>query len=231
MNVRFIYFDLDDTLLDHRYAERAALADVRAAFADAFGGVSDETLRATYRALNGPLWRQYADGTIGKTDLQIGRFERLLASLDIRGLDAAAVSACYLDRYARHWRFTPGARTAFTRLAERYPVGVLTNGFAEVQEAKFDRFPVLRERAQALVVSEETGYMKPHPGVFAYAADAAQTPPGAILYVGDSYHSDVEGGLAAGWQVAWYARRGAAEATEAGCFAFEEWDALVEWLR
>lgn len=231
MNIRFIYFDLDDTLLDHRHAERAALADVRRAFVDAFDGVSHERLCTTYRAHSTPLWRQYAAGTIEKADLKIGRFEQLLASLDIQTPAPPEVSDYYLDRYAAHWRFIPGARTAFTQLADRLPVGILTNGFAKTQAAKFDRFPVLRERAQTLVVSEETGYMKPHASVFAHAAEAAQTPPGAILYVGDSYHADVEGGRTAGWQVAWYTGNGDAETPEeADCFAFDEWEALIDWL-
>lgn len=231
MDVQFIYFDIDDTLLDHRHAERAALADVHQTFSDAFADVSDETLHDTYRACSGPLWRKYAAGDIEKPALKLGRFEQLLDMMDIDTLDAQTVSDCYLRRYATHWRFTPGGRRAFLRLAERYPVGLLTNGFAEIQADKLDRFPVLREHAASIVISEETGYMKPHPQVFAHATTAADTPPDRILYVGDSYETDVQGGRAAGWKVAWFTSNGQTASAEAApSLAFETWDTLLNHL-
>lgn len=230
MDIQFVYFDLDDTLLDHRHAERAALSDVRQAFDDAFAGWDDEAIHRAYRACSGPLWRQYAAGRIAKRDLKLGRFEQLLAELGIDALAAPTVSAHYLRRYAAHWRFVPGAREAFLRVADRFPVGVLTNGFAEIQAKKLDRFPVLRERAETVIISEETGYMKPHEQVFAHAARKARTAPARILYVGDSHHADVQGGRAAGWQVAWFTRNGAS-ADAAPALTFDAWDALLDHLQ
>ncbi len=220
--VRFVYFDLDDTLLDHRAAERAALADCCAAFASPFAGHAPETVQEVYHAHNAPLWTQYAAGEIGREDVQRLRFERLCDALAL-DLDPADLGAAYLGRYAAHWRWMPGAEEAFHAVAAHLPVGLLTNGFAEVQRAKLDRFPALRDRAAAVVVSEEVGAMKPHPAIFAHAAEAAGVAPEDILYVGDSLHSDVEGGLAAGWQVAWF--RGTAG--RAGVLVFDAWTTLV----
>ncbi|MEM1043158.1 MAG: HAD-IA family hydrolase [Bacteroidota bacterium] len=224
MAPRFVYFDLDDTLLDHRAAERAALADCCSAF-PALAGRDVAEVQATYHAGNVPLWKQYGAGEIGREDVQRLRFERLCAALDL-DLDPAVLGAAYLDRYAAHWRWIPGAEAAFHAIADRYPVGLLTNGFAEQQHGKLDRFPVLRERAQAVVISEEVGVMKPHPAIFAHATDLAGVAQSEVLYVGDSLHSDVEGGRAAGWQVAWF--RGA-EGHD-GVFAFAEWTALTRAL-
>ncbi len=199
----FVYFDLDDTLLDHRGAERAALADCHARFADGLGRHPVEHVQATYHAHNVPLWKQYATGEIGRRDVERLRFERTLVALG-SGLDAEEVGRHYMARYAEHWRWTDGAERAFHAVADRLPVGLLTNGFVEVQRAKLARFPALLERAAAVVVSEEVGVMKPHPRIFAHATERAGVEPAEILYVGDSLSSDVEGGLAAGWRVAWY---------------------------
>ena len=94
--IQFIYFDLDDTLLDHRQAERRGLADVRRAHPTHFGPIPLDTLHATYHAHSVPLWRQYADGEIGKHDLQRLRFERTLHALGLNGLEAEALNALYL---------------------------------------------------------------------------------------------------------------------------------------
>lgn len=231
MDIRFIYFDLDDTLLDHGHAEREALSDVRQAFAEAFEGVTHEDLHRIYHENSLRLWRQYADGLIDKDTLKLRRFEHTLDELEVRQVEAEAVSTYYLQQYAKYWRFIPGARAVFRQLAERVPVGVLTNGFAEVQHDKLDRFPVLRERSHAIIISEETGYLKPHPEVFAHATRAADVPAEYILYVGDSYRSDVQGGQAAGWKVAWYARDAAASDDPAPAhLTFEAWNALPSLL-
>lgn len=226
--IQFVYFDLDDTLLDHRHAERQGLADVCQHFDTHFAGVAVETVLETYHTQNVPLWRQYAAGDLEKDDLKRLRFERTLADLGIAGLDADSLNTVYLDCYARHWMLPDAARAAFHAVADRFPVGLLTNGFAEIQHAKLDRFPELRERANAVVISEEVGVMKPHPHIFAHAATLAQVPASNILYVGDSFTSDVQGALQAGWQVAWFTSNGASAPEDVFCF--DHWERLTDWL-
>ena len=226
-DVEFVYFDLDDTLLDHEHAERTALADVRDRYRAIFGMLSVDELQEKYHAINAPLWRRYADGEIEKDTVQHQRFARLLEAVDAPHADPSLVGRYYMQRYAAHWQFIPGARGAYESIAENRPVGIMTNGFAEVQAQKLDQFPTLRERADAIVVCEETGVLKPDPQAFAHATEEAGGEPNEILYVGDSYRSDVEGGQRAGWRVAWFARNGTeGRSTDDRGFVFDDWDAL-----
>ena len=227
-DVHFVYFDLDDTLLDHEHAERKALADVRDRYRAIFGTLSVDELQAQYHEINAPLWRQYADGGIDKDTVQQRRFEDLLAAVKAPQANPALVGRYYMQRYAEHWRFIPGAKAAYEAVADRVPVGIMTNGFAEVQAQKFEAFPVLRERADAVVVCEETGALKPDPTIFAHATEEAGVETDEVLYVGDSYHSDVEGAQNAGWRVAWYAPDGPdGRSTDERGFTFAAWDDLV----
>lgn len=231
METEFVYFDLDDTLLDHSHAERKALADVRERYLALFGGLSVDELQETYHAVNAPLWRQYADGEIDKETVQQERFGQLLEAVDASHADASLVGRYYMQRYAAHWELIEGARRAFETTAERQPVGVITNGFAEVQEKKFDQFPLLRERSEAIVLCEEVGVLKPDPRAFEHATEVAGVEPEAVLYVGDSYRSDVQGAQSAGWRVAWYARSGT-DGRSLGdrSFAFSDWEELQNRL-
>jgi len=232
MDVEFVYFDVDDTLLDHQAAEREALADVRDRYRAIFGALSVDELQEQYHAINDPLWTRYANGEIDKDTVQHQRFAQLLEAVDAPHADPALVGRYYMQRYAAHWRFIDGARAAYEDIADRYPVGIMTNGFAEVQARKFDAFPVLRERADAVVVCEETGALKPAPTVFAHATDEAGVAAEKILYVGDSYRSDVEGGQKAGWRVAWFARNGTdGRSTDDRGIVFDDWDTLLDRLR
>jgi haloacid dehalogenase superfamily, subfamily IA, variant 1 with third motif having Dx(3-4)D or Dx(3-4)E len=228
-DVEFVYFDLDDTLLDHSHAERKALADVRDRYLALFGTLSVNELQEQYHAINGPLWRRYADDEIDKDTLKRRRFAQLLEAVDAPHADPALVGRYYMQRYAAHWRFIPGAKEAYEAVADERPVGVMTNGFAEVQAQKFDEFPVLRERADAIVVCEEAGVLKPNPEAFAHATDVADVAPGAVLYVGDSYRSDVAGAQDVGWRVAWFSRNGTdGRSTDERGFIFDEWTVLPE---
>lgn len=231
-NVEFVYFDLDDTLLDHEHAEREALSDLRDRYLTLFGALSVDELQEEYHAINAPLWERYAEGEIDKETLQQERFEQLIEAVGAPHADSSLIGRYYIQRYAAHWRFIPGAREVFETVAEQVPVGILTNGFAEVQAKKFDQFPVLRETAAAIVVCEEAGILKPDPGIFAHAAEKAGVSAENILYVGDSYRSDVEGARRAGWQVAWYACNGTDGRSTEGCrLVFDEWDDLLEHLQ
>ena len=232
MNPEFVYFDLDDTLLDHRAAERGALAEVRNRYLALFGTLSVDELQETYHDINAPLWRRYANGEIDKRTVQHQRFKRLLEAVDAPHADASLVGRFYMQRYAAHWDFVDGARTAFESIAEDYPVGVLTNGFAEVQEKKLDRFPVLREQSESIVLCEDVGVLKPDPVVFEHATAEVEADPETVLYVGDSYRSDVQGAQPVGWRVAWYARNGTnGRSTNDRGFAFDDWSTLTRRLR
>ena len=231
---RFIVFDLDDTLLDHRAAERDALADVHRMHEVHLGHHDLRHLQETYHACNVPLWRDFGAGRITSADLKRLRSERLLDALECRTLAAETFNRDYLDRYAAHWRWAEGARAAYHAIADALPVGVLTNGFSAQQRGKLAALPEIADRAAFVVISEEVGVMKPDPRLFEHVRGEAATALGSevdasdLLYVGDSYHSDVLGGTGAGWPVAWI--RGDAERAPEGAFVFDAWTELMARL-
>ncbi len=230
MDIRFVYFDLDDTLLDHRHAEQRALADLHRAFERHFAPHSIEHLQQTYHRFNVALWERYGRGEIDRVELQRLRFEQILEELVLEGLTPPRLNEIYLQRYAEHWQYTTGAREAFLDIAATYPVGVLTNGFSEVQHAKLARFPEIRSRLHALVISDEAGYMKPDRRLFEIAAGAAGHSPEHILYVGDSYRSDAQGALEAGWWCAWYTGEAGSAHDPERLFRFGYWPELTAFL-
>ncbi len=213
----FVYFDLDDTLLDHRHAERCALGDVVEEL-PALADVELEEVRQVYHRINRDLWKDYAAGTIDRDTLRVQRFAKLLTELGVEQVEAQSLGDRYMSRYADHWRPIPNAVEALRRIAIHIRVGLITNGFAEVQRRKLERFPEIAQLLAATVISEEVGVMKPHPALFAAAEEEARSD-GPVLYVGDSFHSDVVGALNAGWSAAWYQP---AQPDEAGRSAGED---------
>jgi putative hydrolase of the HAD superfamily len=198
----FIYFDLDDTLLDHRSAEKQAQEVVWHSFTE-LQAVTIERWVEMYATNNRYLWDQYGRGLITKEKLQRDRFAVPMKALGIDTTRSASIGDFYLQTYERFWSWTPGAKEALHKIVQHFPCGILTNGFERAQERKFHRFG-LDDGRFILIISEKTGFTKPQPGIFDYAAKRADVNPENILYVGDNFISDILGASAAGWRTAWY---------------------------
>lgn len=229
LNPKFIYFDLDDTLLDHKKAEQAGLRDVHEHF-DMFDGIPEQQLLDTYHKINKGLWEEYGKGMIDRHELQRRRFQETFRELGVdEGLHEHA-GKVYMNYYRDHWEWIDGAKESYLKIADQYKVGIMTNGFAETQWLKIDRFN-LKETAVHIVISEEVGEMKPHPKVFDHATDLTGVNREDILYVGDSFTSDVVGGSKASWQVAWYTKNPIEQGYKLAHLIFDDFSDLLKALK
>lgn len=228
MAPEFIYFDLDDTLLDHRRAEQAALKDVYNHY-KWFNGTKPGDLINTYHQINKNLWEQYGKGKIGRSVLQRLRFENTLEELGLDGSFYKEVGGFYMQAYQSHWSWIKGAFDALKKINRRFKTGILTNGFAETQKKKIEQFS-LQDYASHLVISEEVGFLKPRPEIFEHATLLAKVRPEEILYVGDSFSSDILGGSAFGWNTAWFTIGALPEEKSKASFIFSDFQDLCDLL-
>jgi FMN phosphatase YigB (HAD superfamily) len=74
-NIEFVYFDLDDTLLDHKYAEKRALQELVANQSKLFNHTSFEKVVELYSVINPDVWHKYSAGVYSKDEAKIGRFQ------------------------------------------------------------------------------------------------------------------------------------------------------------
>lgn len=226
--IRFVYFDLDDTILDHARAEKLALLELHQQSHSVFEGRSFEAVLTAYREINPIVWKLYSEGSFTKQQAKVGRFTQLLEKLNIESqAEDELLAEAYLSCYANHWSLISGAMEGFLKIARARPVGILTNGFSEVQRAKLKQFPQLENVSSAVIISEEVGVLKPDPALFEHAAAVVGVPAETILYVGDSLHSDVGGGIGAGWKVAWFSEQ---SHEHEDVWSFSDWSLLIGLL-
>ena len=203
-----LFFDLDDTLLDHAGAEARAQEETFSAFAGLFGGLPLPEWLAAYRKANAGLWAAYGRGEIGREELHRRRFADPLAGFGLDAGAAAEVGAHYLGRYREAWRLNEGAEELLEAASRHGEVGVLSNGFRELQRAKLARF-ALERWVGHVVLSEEVGAMKPARAIFDAAVRSACGAGGSDgrrkLYLGDQWETDVLGAKGAGWLPVLYA--------------------------
>ena len=103
------------------------------------------------------------------------------------------------EHYARPdaWLLCPDALPALRRLHGRFRLFVLSN---------FDRrlLSILEGHRlspwfERIILSSETGFSKPHPGIFAAACALAALPPSRCLHAGDDPTADIAGATASGF--------------------------------
>ena len=229
LSPKFIYFDLDDTLLDHKKAEQNGLKDIHSHFEN-FNDISLDELLSTYHKINKGLWEEYGRGEIDRYILQRRRFEETFIELGINSSLYEEAGKVYMNYYRNHWEWIEGAKEAFDKIRSKYDVGIITNGFAETQWMKIRQFG-FEEMVSQIVISEEVGVMKPHPKIFDYGTELIGLDRSDILYVGDSLTSDVKGGKAAGWKVAWYTSNPSKEGSELADHVFDDFGTLIDWIK
>ncbi len=205
MTKPLFFFDLDDTLVDHRGAEEAAHRATHAELPGVFGTVPFSEWLARYRRNNLALWALYGKGEIDRHELTRRRFAEPLLELDLDPAHGEKVETVYLDLYARHWQLVDGAEEILEFAARTGVVGILSNGLREQQWGKVRTFRLDRWVSH-VVLSEEVGAMKPARAIFDAAWKEAGGGDVRKVYVGDSWESDVLGGKAAGWFPIWFNR-------------------------
>lgn len=99
-------------------------------------------------------------------------------------------------------------------LARWCRLGIVSNyPQAPVVGATLERFG-LRHHFSVIVVSSETGWMKPHAECYRPALEALPAPASRTLMVGDDLRNDVQGAKALGLRTAWLAPKAKASHPE-----------------
>ncbi len=96
--------------------------------------------------------------------------------------------------------FYPDALPTLARLSKRFRLGVISNGFANVDAIG------IAHHFEAVVSAHEVGVSKPAREIYAACAERMSLAPAQLLYVGDDPANDVVGPSQAGWSAAWINR-------------------------
>ncbi|MEO6048081.1 MAG: HAD-IA family hydrolase [Candidatus Kapaibacterium sp.] len=207
-SVDAVFFDLDETLLDYEGAVRLAIRelhghDICAALAE---GIDPDRFHSHFSAINAEHWERYAAGEITTDELRRGRMAALMERCrDDRPIplpDPTEMGMIYMNGLIAASGPLDGAVELLNFLRHRFPLGFITNGFADVQLARL-KFMKLDHCFAHAIYSEEVGAPKPDPAIFRAALAAAGTSAERTLYIGDNFRCDIVGALDAGLRAIW----------------------------
>ena len=197
--IKYLFLDLDNTILDFTKAESIAIRKTMSVY----GLEPTDALAARYSEVNDRHWKALERGELTRDQVVVGRFAAFFGEQGI-AVDAAAVAKTYETLLSQGHYFLPGAEEAVKeKLFGKYKLYLAANGTAVVQKGRMtsaDLYPYFEES----FVSQELGHNKPSLEYF--QAAFARIPgfdPKECLMVGDSLTSDILGGKRAGLRTVW----------------------------
>ena len=184
-DVRAIFFDMDDTLVDDTGCYQRSIEGVCADLGPPFDAV---TLQAAYGAVSTTWWPS--------GDLMTLRKRLWRQALEACGYDVAHAPRV-VERYLHHRVQTvtllDGVVELLEALQSKYRLGVITNGGGDIQRLRLAHLG-LDQYFDAIVASTDVDAGKPDRRIFDHASKLLGVPASETWHVGDSLVSDVTGG-------------------------------------
>ena len=199
-NVRHIFFDLDNTLWDHRKNAYLTLKEIykRENVQEKYN-LDFEDFHREYFTINERLWAQIRDGEIDKEYLRKHRFYDSFLFFGIDDFDLAQVfEQNFLDEILNYNDLVEGAFELLEYLSEKgYTLHILSNGFKEVTYRKCE-LSGLQNYFKTITSADELNVRKPQPEIYEYALKKANAKKEESIMIGDDWIADVEGALSFG---------------------------------
>lgn len=206
MKIQHIFFDLDNTLWDHR---RNAYLTIKNLFEkeeiNLRYNVDFEEFHSVYHEINEKLWENIRDGLIDKEYLRKHRFYDTFKHFNV---DDERLSMYFeehfLDKILNHNELVEGAEYILEYLkARHYTLHIISNGFKEVTERKCI-LSGIAPYFQTITSADSVGVRKPRPEIFEYSLKLAGASKEESILIGDDWIADVVGARNFGMDVIFF---------------------------
>jgi len=194
MKIQHIFFDLDNTLWDHRKNAYLTIKDLfeKEEISLKFN-IDFEEFHSAYHDINERLWEQIRDGEIDKEYLR----KRFYDTFNRFGLDNLQLSMYFeehfLDKILNHNHLVEGAKYILEYLKNKnYKLHIISNGFQEVTERKCI-LSGIDHYFQTITSADSVGVRKPNPEIFEYSLSLANASKNESILIGDDWIADITG--------------------------------------
>ncbi|MBR6643946.1 MAG: YjjG family noncanonical pyrimidine nucleotidase [Lachnospiraceae bacterium] len=201
-NIKAVFFDADNTLIDHRECEKQALLAVF----QGIGVTYKEEYQTIFRPLDRRLWDSVAQGTcpVSRKEIPEYRFKVLFEQLGIEYQDYSRVNELFKEGLTSSSALMEHAEEIVQYLYEKkYRLYVVTNGKVNLQRPRVMNSNIAKFITD-IIVSEEVGADKPSPKMFQVLLKRVNLTSKEVIMVGDSLDKDVQGAHNAGIRAVWF---------------------------
>ncbi|MDF2553656.1 MAG: noncanonical pyrimidine nucleotidase, YjjG family [Chryseobacterium sp.] len=195
MKIQHIFFDLDNTLWDHR---KNAYLTINSLFEKEEitlkYNIDFEEFHSVYHEINEKLWEQIRDGEIDKDYLRKHRFYDTFKRFGIDDLKLSMFfEEHFLDKILNYNYLVEGAEYILDYLkSKNYTLHIISNGFQEVTERKCI-LSGIDHYFNTITSADSVGVRKPNPEIFEYSLDLSKAKKEESILIGDDWIADVVG--------------------------------------
>jgi HAD superfamily hydrolase (TIGR01549 family) len=205
--LKAVFFDLDDTLFDHKHSRRCGLKALKSVYSD-LNKISIRELEKEHERLLAANYTRALDGDITIEDAMAERIRFLFSKFGLC-LDQEEINKAttyYQDAYSLNRQSIPGVRTVLNCLKDMHLItGVISNGILEMQKEKLNICGI-SDLLDYVIVSEDVGIRKPDTGIFIAALQRINARSTDIAYIGDSWETDIVPANSIGIRTIWLNR-------------------------
>lgn len=199
MKYKWLFFDLDNTLMDFDQSAKMAL---QKSFED-FDIPYEEQYVQKYYQVNKKCWEAFERKEFTAQQIREERFAIFLNEIEMER-DGIKMGKIYLEYLGSFHYMLEGAYSLLDVLKKSHQLVAVTNGLKEVQRPRL-RDAKLYTYFESVVISDEIGISKPHTGFFDFTFKQVGHPnKKEVLMIGDSLNSDILGGYNYGLDTCWY---------------------------
>jgi putative hydrolase of the HAD superfamily len=195
MKIQHIFFDLDNTLWDHRKNAYLTIKDLFEKEEITLKyNIDFEEFHSVYHEINEKLWEQIRDGEINKEYLRKHRFYDTFKHFGIDDLNLSMFfEEHFLDKILNYNHLVESADIILEYLkSKNYTLHIISNGFQEVTErkcilSKIDHY------FNTITSADSVGVRKPNLKIFEYSLGLSKAKKEESILIGDDWIADVVG--------------------------------------
>ena len=190
----FIFFDLDDTLLDDEVSTQTGVD----ALFEHYSSIAVDDRHQRWDAALQEYYPAFLAGDITVQQLQQSRIRYVLPEQTFSDDEALAAFEYFVVNYVEGATLFAETRAVITQLkAKGVGLGVISNGPNDMQVRKLKAVR-LYDEFDVVVTAERAGVSKPNVAIYEFALAEAGKPAGDCWCVGDNLTNDVLAANAAG---------------------------------
>ncbi|MDH6251343.1 putative hydrolase of the HAD superfamily [Chryseobacterium sp. H1D6B] len=206
MKIQHIFFDLDNTLWDHRKNAYLTIKDLFQKKEISLNYTIDfEEFHEVYHEINESLWEKIRDGLIDKEYLRTHRFFDTFKHFGVEDEELSMYfEEHFLDKILNHNDLVEGAEEILEYLkSKKYPMHIISNGFKEVTERKCI-LSGISHYFTTITSADSVGVRKPNPKIFEYSLGLSNAAKEESILIGDDWIADVVGAQNFGMDVIFF---------------------------
>jgi YjjG family noncanonical pyrimidine nucleotidase len=200
-----VLFDLDHTLWDFESNSKETLETLFHQYGLREMGISSfPFFYETFSRINTGLWDLHDRGLLDARVIKEERFHKVMSEA---GLDDFSLSqkfsTDFLAELPKKKLLLPRAAETLDHLYGKYTLGIITNGFDEIQSTKMNSAGILHY-FENIVTSQRAGNKKPSPEIFQFALRELGHNASDSIMVGDNLQTDILGASSAGLDTVYF---------------------------